>query len=202
MVEVARQRSLTAMAMVYDLQTGEEALEVLAAEMAVVQAESMVTQAEAAVVQAESGVTVAEKTLSQAEAAINLVKTQMGKLEVTSPIDGVVLAKTFEIGELVQPGVSMLVLGMLDDLTITVYLSEEVYGKVNLGDLAVVSVDSYPDKNFQAEVIRIADKAEYTPRNVQTEEDRRTTVFAIELSVLDENGMLKPGMPADVTFSE
>jgi len=201
-VEVARQRVLTALAMAYDLQTGQEALEVLAAEMAVVQAENFVTQTEAAVVQAESGVQVAENSLMQAEAALDLLETQMGKLKVTSPVDGVVLAKTFEVGELALAGTSMLVVGLLDDLTITVYLSEDVYGQVNLGDLTKVTVDSYPNEVFEAEVIRIADKAEFTPRNVQTEEDRRTTVFAIELSVVDAEGKLKPGMPADVSFQD
>ena len=199
-VEVARQRVLTAQAMAYDLQTGEEALEVKAAELGVMQAQNLVAQAKAAVVQAQSGVSVAEKALAQAEASLDLLKTQMAKLEVKSPVDGVVLAKTFEVGELVQPGISMMVVGKLDDLTITVYLSEDVYGQVSLGDQVEVAVDSYPGEVFEAEVIRIADKAEYTPRNVQTEEDRRTTVFAIELSVIDSQGKLKPGMPADVSF--
>ena len=94
-----------------------------------------------------------------------------------------------------------MVIGLLDDLTITVYLAEDAYGQVNLGDKGNVTVNSYPDEVFTAEVIRIADEAEFTPRNVQTEEDRRTTVFAIELSVLDLEGKLKPGMPADVSFS-
>lgn len=199
-VEVARQRVFTAQAMAYDLQTGEEALEVLAAELGVMQAQNLVTQAKAAVMQAEAGVLMAEKTLAQAETSLDLLKTQFAKLEVKSPVDGVVLAKTFEVGELVQPGISMMVVGQLDDLTITVYLSEDVYGQVSLGDLVEVKVDSYPDVVFEAEVIRIADKAEYTPRNVQTEEDRRTTVFAIELSVANTEGRLKPGMPANVSF--
>ncbi len=117
--------------------------------MAVMQAENLVTQAKAAVMQAEAGVLVAEKTISQAETALDLLKTQIAKLEVKSPVDGVVLAKTFEVGELVQPGISMMVVGKLDDLTITVYLSEDVYGQVNLGDLVEVKVDSYPDVVFR-----------------------------------------------------
>ena len=59
-----------------------------------------------------------------------------------------------------------------------------------------------PTRFFSGEVTRIADQAEYTPRNVQTEEDRRTTVFAIEVSVLEGLDKLKPGMPADVTFTK
>ena len=110
------------------------------------------------------------------------------------------LSSTVEEGELAQPGVTVMVIGKLDSLKITVYLAEDVYGQISLGDQAEVRVDSYPDTAFSAEVVKIANQAEYTPRNVQTEEDRRTTVFAIELAVQDTDGKLKPGMPADVTF--
>ena len=105
-----------------------------------------------------------------------------------------------EEGELVSPGMAAFRLGRLDTLTVTVYLAEDLYGQISLEDMAEVSVDSYPDQTFQAKVVRIADEAEYTPRNVQTEEDRRSTVFAVELVLLDGLNHLKPGMPADVTF--
>ena len=87
-------------------------------------------------------------------------------------------------------------------ICITVYIPEDKYGQISLGDPAVLSVDSFPDQEFMASVTRIADRAEYTPRNVQTKEDRQTTVYAIELSVDDPDGKLKPGMPTDVTFGQ
>ena len=65
-----------------------------------------------------------------------------------------------------------------------------------------LTTNSFPDEVFEATVIRIADKAEYTPRNVQTAEDRATTVYAIELSVADPDGKLKPGMQVDVIFEK
>ena len=88
----------------------------------------------------------------------------------------------------------------LDLLSLTIYLPEDQYGKTNLGDKVDVTVDSFPSQVFEAEVIRIADQAEYTPRNVQTQEGRRTTVFAVELKIFDKSGKLKPGMPADIIF--
>jgi HlyD family secretion protein len=97
-------------------------------------------------------------------------------------------------------GTQALTIGQLDHLTITVYLPEDRYGEVALGDETTVTVDSFPGTIFHAVVVRIADKAEYTPRNVQTDEGRRTTVFAVQLSVEDSSGRLKPGMPADVLF--
>jgi multidrug resistance efflux pump len=93
-----------------------------------------------------------------------------------------------------------LILVQLDALSLTVYLPEDQYGKVSLGDQVPLRVDSFPDQVFTAEVVRIADQAEYTPRNVQTQEGRRTTVFGVELKVTDTAGVLKPGMPADVFF--
>jgi hypothetical protein len=65
---------------------------------------------------------------------------------------------------------------------------------------AHVTVDSFPRESFMAQVVYIADKAEFTPRNVQTVEGRRTTVFAVELAIENPEGKLKPGMPADVEF--
>ena len=91
-------------------------------------------------------------------------------------------------------------IGQLDDLTVKVYIPESSYGQINLGDVATMTTNSFPDETFDATVIRIADKAEYTPRNVQTSEDRATTVYAIELSVTSPDGKLKPGMQVDVDF--
>lgn len=199
-VVVAYERYQIALDQVDQLRVGAEALEVTLAQLTVEQAEAMVAQAEALLSQAQAGVDQAEQAVSQAEAVLEMVQIQIKDLAVTAAADGVVLARSVEIGELVQPGMTVLTIGQLSALTITVYVSEDQYGQVSLGQEAEVSVDSFPDEVFEAVVTRIADQAEYTPRNVQTEEDRRTTVFAIELSVEDTGGMLKPGMPADVVF--
>jgi HlyD family secretion protein len=114
----------------------------------------------------------------------------------------VVLSRNLEAGEVIQAGAPAMVVGDLDRLTITVYVPEDRYGRLNLGGSAQVNVDSFPGDVFDATVVYIADKAEFTPRNVQTAEGRRTTVFAVELAVDDPNDKLKPGMPADVQFQE
>jgi len=115
-------------------------------------------------------------------------------------MDGVVLTRNVEVGEFVQPGATSFVLGQLSDLTITVYIPENRYGEVSLGQQAELTVDSFPELTFTAEVIQIADKAEFTPRNVQTVEGRSSTVYAVKLKVNDPDGNLKIGMPADVVF--
>ncbi len=184
----------------YALLAGDQSLGVQAAAAGLAQAEAQVGQAEAALAQAKAQVAYAEKNLAQAQAARSAIEQQIQKLTIRAPIDGTILVRTVDPGEVIQPGVVGVTLGILTDLRITVYLPENQYGKVQLGDRAEVRADSFPDETFEAEVIRIADEAEYTPRNVQTQEERQTTVYAITLSLKGTEGKLKPGMPADVIF--
>lgn len=168
------------------LQTGADS-------QAVVTAGKVLEQAEASLNQAQSAVRTAEANLA-------LIDAQMSKLTVFAPMDGVVLTRNVEPGEFVQPGAVTLTLANLDDLTITVYVPEDRYGNISLGQSATVTVDSFPGETFDAVVVHIADKAEFTPRNVQTVEGRSSTVYAIQLKVADPEAKLKIGMPADVTF--
>ena len=164
------------------------------------QAEAAVASASVAVQAAQARLEAAEASVAQAQAEVDLIDVQIGKLTVHSPIDGVVLGRNVEAGEVVQMGAPVMSVGGLAKLLITVYLSESSYGRISLGQTARVTVDSFPGREFQALVTHIADQAEFTPRNVQTEEGRRNTVFAIELSIENTEGLLKPGMPADVDF--
>jgi len=152
------------------------------------------------VVIAQKALDQAKTALAQAEANLGLLETQITKLTISAPLDSVILTRNVEPGEFIQPGATVFVLGQLNNLTITVYVPEDKYGEISLGQQASVSVDSFPGVTFDASVIQIADKAEFTPRNVQTVEGRSSTVFAIKLKVEDPNSKLKPGMPADVVF--
>ena len=141
----------------------------------------------------------ADAAVAQAEAALKAFDVQADKLTVRAPADGTVLVRNVNVGEVLAPGASVIVLGKLDTLQITVYLSADVYGRVKLGQTAKVQVDSWQEV-FAGTVVRIADQFEFTPRNVQTVEGRRTTVYALKLDVPNPDGKLKPGMPADVSF--
>lgn len=178
-VLVARQRYDAAYARLLTLQTGEASPSVIAAAKALDQAKT---------------------ALSQAEANLSLLDAQIAKLVVNAPMDGVILARNVEPGEFIQPGGIALTMADLSKLTITVYIPEDRYGLISVGQTAEVSVDSFPGVTFTATVVHIADQAEFTPRNVQTVEGRSSTVFAVKLSVQDPEGMLKIGMPADVVF--
>ena len=154
--------------------------------------------------QTSARLTLAKASLAAARAQARVdaetLDLQLDKLLVTAPLSGVVLARSIEPGEVLIAGAQALSIGQLDRLTVTVFLPEDRYGQVDLGDHVQLAVDAFPDQAFDAVVTRIADRAEFTPRNVQTQEGRRTTVFGIELTVSDPGGLLKPGMPADVTF--
>lgn len=178
-VFVAEQRYDAAYARLLALQTGENSPAVIAAKNALDQA---------------------QKNVAQAEASLALVEAQIAKLNVNAPMDGVVLTRNVEPGEFVQPGAVALKLADLNNLTITVYVPEDRYGEIMLGQTAEVTVDSFPNEVFIATVIHISDKAEFTPRNVQTVEGRSSTVYAIKLKVENTDGKLKIGMPADVVF--
>ncbi len=158
--------------------------------------------AEAQAAAAEWQATAAGAQAVAAQATLDALDVQIARLSVSAPADGVVVARAIQPGEVASPGAVLLVVGQLDDLNITVYVPETRYGQLHLGQSALVSVNSYPGQTFAATVTHIADQAEFTPRNVQTAEGRKTTVFAIKLTLANPDGRLKPGMPADVTFDD
>lgn len=153
-----------------------------------------------AVVSALRSLEQANFSVAQADANLALLDTQVTKLAILAPMDGVILVRNVEPGEFVQSGAVALTMADLTDLTITVYVPEALYGQVSLNQTAEVRVDSFPDLTFTATVVHIADQAEFTPRNVQTVEGRSSTFYAIKLKVADPAGKLKIGMPADVVF--
>ena len=149
---------------------------------------------------ADSGVQQAEAVLAQAQAALALIEIQLEKATIKSPTDGVVLTRNLEEGEMLVPGSVALTIGQLDEVSLTVYIPETEYGKIKLGDTVSITVDSFPGENFSGTVTYISDQAEFTPRNVQTVDGRKTTVYAVKITVPNTNLELKPGMPADVIF--
>jgi biotin carboxyl carrier protein len=185
---VANERAQVAAERLSGLQTGAQSPQVAVAAAGLEQAKSAAQQAQDAV--------------GQAQANVTLLEAQLGKLEVKAPLSGVILTRNIEPGEYVAPGAAALTMGQLSELTITVYVPEDRYGQIHLGQRASVSVDSFAGQAFGGQVSTIADQAEFTPRNVQTVEGRSSTVYAIKLNVTDPGGKLKPGMPADVTFEK
>lgn len=168
------------------LQTGDQSLQVVAAQKAADAAASAVKQAEAG--------------LEQAKQSQQLAQLQLDRANVTSPVDGVVLTRDIEVGDLAIAGGTVMRVAQLESLDLVVYLPEDQYGLVNIGDTVNITVDTFADVTFEGTVLRISDEAEFTPKNVQTESGRKSTVYAIKIQVLNPDHKLKPGMPADVEF--
>jgi len=137
----------------------------------------------------------------QSDAQLAEQRSHVADFLVRSPIDGRVLTRTVERGERVDAGTPLFTLVDLDRLYVKIYVPEPSIGKVALGQEARVYVDAYPGRAFAGRVSRVSQEAEFTPKNVETREERVKLVFAVEVA-LSENpgGVLKPGMPADAVI--
>ncbi|MCP5099484.1 MAG: HlyD family efflux transporter periplasmic adaptor subunit [Chloroflexi bacterium] len=143
----------------------------------------------------------AEAVLTAAAAALTAVDIQIDQATLTAPVGGIVLERLLQIGELAVPGAPLFTVANLDDVTLTVYVPEAELGKVFLGQDVDVTVDAY-DRAFMGVVSHIASQAEFTPKNVQTQEERVHMVFAVKVRLDNPDQLLKPGMPADAVFAE
>ena len=139
--------------------------------------------------------------LDQARAALRTAEVRLDDLTVDAPVSGVVLSRNAEPGETVAAGVTVYTLGDLANPWVKVYVNETKLGLVRLGQKAQVSVDTFPGKVYEGEVTYIASEAEFTPKNVQTQEERVKLVFGMKVGVQNINDELKPGMPADVKIN-
>jgi HlyD family secretion protein len=142
-------------------------------------------------------VQVAEAAVREAQANVKRLETQVAELQVFGPLDATVLTKAAEVGEVVAAGKPVVLLGDLDHPWIKVYVPETVVGKIRLGTPARVLVDSFPGQPFQGTVSWVADQAEFTPKNVQTAEERVNLVYAVKITIQNAQRKLKAGMPAD-----
>lgn len=146
--------------------------------------------------------------LKQAEANVNRVKASIEQLQknindcfVTAPSNGYIVKKFVEEGEYAGMLSSLFKITDLRKVELVIYVSETDLGKVKLGQVAEVSVDSYPDKNFKGNVTYISPEAEFTPKNIQTKDERTKLVFAVKISIPNPDLELKPGMPADALIN-
>jgi HlyD family secretion protein len=142
-------------------------------------------------------VRVAEAAVREAQDNVKRLEIQVAELQVFAPLDATVLTKAVEAGEVVSAGKPLFLLGDLDHPWIKVYGPETVLGRIKLGTAARVIVDSFPGRPFQGTVSWVSDQAEFTPKNVQTAEERVNLVYAVKVTIKNAQRELKAGMPAD-----
>jgi HlyD family secretion protein len=149
---------------------------------------------------AKSAYDVAAAQLQLSRASLKTADVKLKDTVIYAPLNGVVLRKNVEEGETVGTGMMLFTIGDLENPWVKVYVKEDSLGFVKLGQRAEVKVDTYPGKVYEGTVTYISSEAEFTPKNVQTKEERVKLVFGVKVSVKNVSNELKPGMPADVTI--
>lgn len=143
---------------------------------------------------------VSKAKMEQARMAMELIRKNISDCYLTAPVGGVIANTNFEPGETVGPGSVLHTISKLDTVEITVYISEKELGYVKLGQPAEIRTDSYNNRVFPGKVVYISSEAEFTPKNIQTKQDRVKQVFGIKIEVPNLDQDLKPGMPADAVI--
>jgi HlyD family secretion protein len=121
----------------------------------------------------------------------------MADTVATSPVDGVVLVKSADVGEVLAPGTAVVTVGDIDHPWLRGYINETDLGKVKIGSKANVTTDSYPGRVYQGRVTFISSEAEFTPKQIQTQQERVKLVYRIKIQVENPQHELKSNMPAD-----
>jgi HlyD family secretion protein len=146
----------------------------------------------------EAEIRALEGQTTAADRDLDLIVRQIGKTRITAPIDGTVLVKSAEAGELVRSGQTVAILVDLRRVDLRVFIPESELGKARLGAPARVRVSAFPQQQFEARVARVDQRAQFTPRDIHMPEERVRMVFGVTLALDNPEGVLKPGMPADV----
>ena len=135
--------------------------------------------------------------IERAKANLGLIETQLADTVAVSPVDGVVLVKSADVGEVIAAGTTVVTVGDIDHPWLRAYINETDLGRVQLGAKARVTTDSFPGKVYEGRVSFISSEAEFTPKQIQTEEERVKLVYRIKIDVANPRRELKSNMPAD-----
>ena len=145
-------------------------------------------------------IALAKARRDQAQAQLDQLAKKAADCIITSPLDGTVINQFVEPGELVGPGTAVARIADLRELEVRVYVPETILPQLRLGSTASVQVDAFKERQFNGRVVFISPTAEFTPKNIQTKDERVKLVFAVKLKVRNPDGALKAGLPADVTL--
>ena len=189
-----------------EAEAGARPEELRGAEAALAQAASQLQSAQASLDLAVAGprretLRAAEARVEAARGTAAVAEALLAQTRIVAPSDGRVTLRNAEPGEVVTPGFPIVRIADLARVRVRVYVPEPQIGRVKTGQSASVSVDAFPGRMFPGTVTEIAEKPEYTPKNVQTREERAKLVFGVKVEVDNPGGELKPGMPADAVIT-
>lgn len=174
--------------------------DIAAALAAVHRAQAAVKLAEAqklSVRQREQELVTRRADINRAKFNVGYYDTQINDTKVYSPTDGVVMVRAAEPGEVIAAGTSVLTIGDIDHPWLRGYIPEQQLGRVKLGQKVILRTDSFPGKEYEGRVSFIASDAEFTPKQIQTQEERVKLVYRIKIDVDNKNRELKNNMPVD-----
>jgi len=160
--------------------------------------ETMYNQSQTQLKTTQSNLKAAQMKKQQIEANLKLIESQIKDATIVSPASGIVINKFIEQGENVAMGLPIVTIADLTKLWIKLYVTAPQLGFIQLGERADIRVDSFPERRFEGKIIWISSKAEFTPKNIQTEEARADLVYAVKIDVPNPDLVLKIGMPADI----
>jgi HlyD family secretion protein len=161
-----------------------------------------VTVADKAVEVAGSAVAVAQVGAEIARRNVSLAAVALSECKLTAPISGVIMRRNFEAGEMVLPGSAIYRIADLKDAYTWIYVANEEVGKVRLGTEVKLLADTYPGRVFKGQVVRINDEAEFTPKSVQTKDDRTRLVYGVKVTIPNRDGALLAGMPVEAELTD
>jgi len=142
----------------------------------------------------------AEANFKKQKATLELLQKNIKDSYVTSPRNGYIVKEFVEEGETVSMFASLFKVSDLSVAELVIYVSEKELGKVKLNQKAEIHIDTFKDKKYEGHVSYISPEAEFTPKNIQTEDERTKLVYAVKLRIPNQNMELKPGMPADAVI--
>jgi len=168
-------------------------------------ADSRLAAAEAKLATVQAGnrenlINAARIELERNKAILKASEAQLADTKVYSPINGTVLTTNVEAGEFVPLGSSLATVVNLDDMWIKVYVPTDQLTRIKLGQQVHFTVSGSADQ-YPGSIVEIASQGEFTPKTIQTKQERTNIVYAVKIKITDQGGMLKPGMPADVIFN-
>ncbi len=138
--------------------------------------------------------------IKAAKAGVERALVAAGECRIKSPLSGVVVVRAHEPGEVVLPGSRVLTVIQLETVEACFYLPNRELAAATPGKAVSIAADAYPGRKFKGRILTVAAESEFTPRNVQTREDRDRLVYKVKVSIPNPKGELRPGMPVDVTI--
>ena len=167
------------------------------ANAALQQSQAILQRDHALLLTATSNIGLANATVHDAEEALRLAQITESYTVLKAPIDGVILVRQSELGEVVAPGTPIVTLADIDHVWLRAYVNETDIGRIRLGEVVTVTTDNYRGRHYPGRISFISDKAEFTPKSVETHEERVTLVYRIRIDLDNPAHELVPGMPAD-----